>query len=72
MKDMCSCFFCSCNRFADDLFCQSMNLDIHLDRCDTFVCTGYLEVHISEEVFESLNICKYKIIIICITCNQST
>ena len=49
-----------------------MDLDIHLDRCDTFVCTGYLEVHISEEVFESLNICKYKIIIICITCNQST
>ncbi len=42
-----------------------MDLDIHLDCCDTFVCTGYLEVHISEEVFKSLNICKYDVIIIC-------
>ena len=72
INDVKSCFSCLSDSFFNNWSCQSMDLDIHLDRCDTFVCTGYLEVHISEEVFESLNICKYKIIIICITCNQST
>mgnify|MGYP007016850406 CR=1 FL=1 len=41
-----------------------MNLDIHLDSCDTLVCTGYLKVHISEEVLETLDICQNNVIVI--------
>ena len=33
--------------------------------------SGHLEVHITEEVFQSLDICEYKIIIICISGNQT-
>ena len=49
-----------------------MNLNIHLDSCYTFCCTSYLKVHISEEIFKTLNICKNNIIIICITCYKAT
>ena len=49
-----------------------MNLDIHLNCSNTIFCTGNLKVHITKEVFQSLNICKYNIIIIGITSNQST
>ena len=35
-----------------------MNLNIHLDCGDTFGRTGYLEVHVAEEVFETLDIGK--------------
>ena len=41
-----------------------MNLDIHLDGGDTLVRTGYLEVHISEEVLETLDICQNNVIVI--------
>ena len=67
-----SCFSCTCNCFFDDRSCQSVDLNIHLDRCDTFMCTCYLEVHISEEIFQPLNICKYQIIIVSSTCYQTT
>ena len=50
---------------------KAVDLDIHLDRCDTVVGTCYLEVHISEEVLKSLDICKDQIIIICLTCYKS-
>ena len=48
-----------------------MNLDIHLDSCNTLMCTCYLEIHISEEILKTLDICKYKEIIICIACYKS-
>ena len=72
INDVKSCFSCLSNRLFNDRSCQSVDLDIHLDRCDTFMCTGYLEVHVSEEVFQSLDICKHQIIIVCITGNKST
>ena len=72
IHDVKSCFSCLCNCLFNDGSCQSVNLDIHLDSCDTFMCSGYLEVHISEEVFQSLDICQYKVIIISITCYKST
>ena len=37
--------------------CKTVNLNIHLNSCDTFCCTCYLKVHITEEIFKSLNIC---------------
>ena len=35
------------------------------------MCTCYLEIHISEEILKTLDICKYKEIIICIACYKS-
>ena len=64
-------FFSSCYCTFNYFSGKTMNLDIHLNCCDTVCCTGYLKVHISEEIFKSLNICKQYIIIICITRNQT-
>ena len=52
-----SCFFCFCNCFFNNRSCQSMNLNIHLNCSDTIMSTRYLKVHISEEIFQTLNIC---------------
>lgn len=41
-----------------------MNLNIHLDCSNTVMGTGYFKVHISEEIFQPLNIRKNDIIII--------
>ena len=71
-QDIFSCFFCTSDCFFYDRSCQSMDLDIHLDCCDTVMSSGYLEVHISEEVFKSLDICENNVIIICIACYQTT
>ena len=49
-----------------------MDLDIHLDCSDTIMCTGYLEIHISEEIFKSLDICQYQIIIIRLSGHKTT
>ena len=49
-----------------------MDLDIHLDCCDTVMCTCNLEIHISEEVLKSLDICQYNVIIVCCACNKTT
>ena len=48
-----------------------MNLDIHLDSGDSFGSTGNLEVHVSEEVLETLDIGKEYKIIIGLTGNKS-
>ena len=49
-KDILSCLFCSADCFLNDRSCKTMDLDIHLDRCDSVMCSGYLEIHISEEM----------------------
>ena len=72
IDDEFSCFFCSCDCFFYDCTCKTMNLDIHLNCCDTIMCTCNLKVHIAEEVFKTLDICKYKVIIICFTCHKTT
>ena len=48
-----------------------MDLDIHLDRCDTFVSTAYLEVHVSEEVLKTLDIGKNDVIVVCLACYKT-
>ena len=59
-----SCFTASCNRTFYDRSGQTVDLDIHLDCCDTVSCTGYLKVHIAKEVLQTLDIGqKYEIII---------
>ena len=70
-QDIFSCLFCSADRFLNDWSCKTMDFDIHLDRCDSVMCSGYLEVHISEEVLKALDICKNDVIIVCFTCNKS-
>ena len=49
-----------------------MDLDIHLDRCNTLCGTCYLEVHVAEEVFETLDIGKKDEIIIGLACYKTT
>ena len=49
-----------------------MDLNIHLDGRDSIMSTGNLKVHVTEEIFEALDIGKYKIIIIGITGNKTT
>ena len=48
-----------------------MDLDIHLDCSDSVVGTSYLKVHVAEEVFETLDIGQYQIIIIGLACYQT-
>ena len=67
-----SCFTCSCNSFLYDRSCQSVDLDIHLDCCDTVMCSGYFKVHIAKEIFQTLDICQNDVIIICLACYQTT
>src|SRR5699024_7907771 len=69
--DVKSCLSCTGNRFLDDRSCQSVDLDIHLDCCDTFMCTCHLEIHVSEEVFQTLDICQYDVIVVCLSCYKS-
>jgi len=71
-EDVLSCFFCSADCFFYNLSCQAMDLDIHLNCSDTVMCTCNLKVHISEEVFQALDICQNDVIIICSTCYQTT
>ena len=66
-----SCLTASCNRSLHDRSCQTVDLDIHLNCCDTFRRTSHLEIHVPEEIFQSLNIGKQYKIIVCITCYQT-
>ena len=43
-------------RFTDDLRCQTVNLDVHLNCRDALLGAADLEVHIAEEVFQTLNV----------------
>ena len=72
IHDVHSCFACSCDSFFDDRSSKSVDLDIHLDRCDTFLCTCYLEIHVSKEIFQSLDVCQNDVIIIALTGYQTT
>ena len=54
----------SMNRLSNNVSRKTMNLDIHLDRSDAGVCTGYLEVHVAEEILETLDIREYDVVII--------
>ena len=49
-----------------------MDLDIHLDRCDTIMCTCHLEIHIAEEILQTLDIGQNDIIIIGLAGYQTT
>ena len=51
-----SCLTASCDSTLNDRSGQAMDLDIHLDCCDTVGGTGYLKVHITEEILKALDI----------------
>ena len=55
----------------DDRAGQTVDLDIHLDGSDTLVSAAYLEVHIAEEVFQTLDIGQNDVIIIGVACYQT-
>jgi len=66
-----SCFTASCDSTLYDRSCKTVDLDIHLDSCDTLCRTCYLKVHIAEEVLKTLDVCKKYEIIIRIACYKS-
>ena len=61
---------------ADSAFhnrsCQTMDLNIHLDGCNPFRRTCHLEIHIAEEIFQSLDVGQQYIVIVRISCYQAT
>ena len=59
-----SCITASCDSAFYDRSGQTVDLNIHLNSGNTFGSTGYLKVHISKEVFQSLDIGQqYEIVI---------
>ena len=48
-----------------------MNLDIHLNGSDTLRGARHLEIHVPEEILQSLDIRQQHIIIIRLPCDQS-
>ena len=62
---------CSGNGLLDNGACKAVDLNIHLDGCDTVLCTAYLKVHIAEEVLQTLDIGENDIIIIGLACYQT-
>ncbi len=59
-----ACLAAACDRAFHNRLCQTMDLNIHLDRGNSGISTRYLEIHVTEEIFQSLNIRQqYKIIV---------
>ena len=48
----------------DDLAGQAVDLDIHLDGCDSLMGTAHLKVHVSKEVLKALDICKHQVVVV--------
>ena len=71
-QNILSCLFGLCNSLFNDRTGQTMDLDIHLDRCDTIMCTCHLEIHIAEEILQTLDIGQNDIIIIGLAGYQTT
>ena len=71
VKNIGSRFFCPCDRFTDNLVCKSVDLDIHLDGCDSLIGSCHLKVHVSEKVFQTLDVGEDQIIIVAVSCHQS-
>ena len=46
----------NCESFLDYLRRKTVYLEVHLNGGDTLVSSGYLEVHVSVEVFKTLNV----------------
>lgn len=45
-----------CECFLDDFGCQTVDLEVHLDRGDALVSARDLEIHVAVEVLETLNV----------------
>jgi len=71
VEDIFSCSACLCKSLFDHFECQTFDLHIHLDGCDTFGSTSYFKVHIAEEVFYALDVCDFDKVIICVACYQT-
>ena len=48
-------------RFAHDLGRDALDLDVHLDRGDTFRGARDLEVHVAERVFHALDVAQDRV-----------
>ena len=64
-------FTAACDGACDDVLCQAVDLDVHLDGSDAVLCAGHLEVHVAEEVFETLDVGEEDEIIVGLACDQT-
>ena len=71
VHDELACLFASCDGAFHDRSCETVDLDVHLDRSDTLMRSCYLEVHISEEVLKALDIGKKYEIFILVACDKT-
>ena len=63
-KDMQATVFCLCQRLFHDLLRNTLDLDIHLQRGNTVLGTGNLEVHVAEMVLVTEDIGQHGIFIL--------
>ncbi|MNV58202.1 hypothetical protein D3C71_1505620 [compost metagenome] len=56
VQDEQTAFFSLLKCILKNVAVDTGNLNVHLNSCNTFCCTSYLEVHISEMIFHTLNI----------------
>jgi len=56
VDDVVSTLMSNLECLLDDLGCKTVDLEVHLNGCDTLVSTCYLEVHIAVKVLKSLNV----------------
>ena len=56
IQNVITCLMSFIECFLDHFRCQTADFQIHLNSSDTLFGTGYLKVHITEEIFQSLNI----------------
>ena len=64
-------FTAACDGAGDDVPGQAVDLNVHLDGSDAVLCAGHLEVHVAEEVFETLDISEKDEIIVGLACDQT-
>ena len=69
---------CGFSRFSgpgdsllDDRSGQAVDLDIHLDGGDTLLGTSHLEVHVAEEIFQTLDIGQNNVIVVGLAGHQT-
>ncbi len=53
-------FTCLHQRNIHDLFGDALDLDIHLQRGDALLCTGYLEIHVAKVIFVAQDVGEHR------------
>ena len=63
LQDVLTTSLCLHQSLLEDVEAQTVALDIHLGSCQTVLCTGGLEVHITQVVLVTENIAQYSVLV---------